>query len=144
MVSVSRLLLVLENDLANIEEMRQQLAGAGLKKSVTFIDNSPDCILWLSRNLLRCGLISLDYDLGPFRENDPESFDPGTGRDVAHYLAERAPVCPVVIHTDNFFIRPGIQEILDNGNWRHHSVSPGNGITWIRTEWLPAVKQYFS
>src|SRR5580698_736339 len=43
-------------------------------------------------------LISLDHDLNPLPFTTD---DPGTGLDVAKFLAECRPVCPVMIHSTN-------------------------------------------
>ena len=138
-----KLIFVLENDPARIEAMKAALALHELESVSMFIDNSPDAVVWLSRNLPRCGLISLDHDLGGEQIRDGQMFDPGTGRDIACYLAERSPVCQVIIHTDNFFIRPRMQNILDSGNWTHTYVSPGNSVAWVCDDWLPKVLNLF-
>ncbi len=135
----SRLIFVLENDPVRIGAMRESLESSMLAGSATFIDNAPDAVAWLSRNLGRCGVISLDHDLGGEQMRDGCSFDPGSGRDIANYLAERTPVCPVLLHTDNFFVRPGIISVLESGSWKHSFVSPGNGIAWVSREWLPQI-----
>ena len=124
--------------------MQAALAMQGLAGVSTILDNSPDAIVWLSQNLIHCGVISLNHDLGPERLRDGVMFDPGTGRDVANYLSERSPVCPVILHTDSFFIRPRLQSILDSSNWAHTFVSPGNGTDWINNAWLPVVLKLLS
>ena len=43
-------------------------------------------------------IISLDHDLYRHEQNDPE---PGTGREVANYLATLKPICPIIIHSTN-------------------------------------------
>ena len=64
-------------------------------------------------------LISLDHDLNP----QPDSAsDPGTGLEVAEYLAKLKPVCPVVLHSSNF-----------------ERVGP-IGQDWIETSWLKKIR----
>src|SRR5262245_49067530 len=43
-------------------------------------------------------LISLDHDLAPA---PGVSTDPGTGMDVARYLGDFLPACPVLVHSSN-------------------------------------------
>src|SRR4030095_14776087 len=43
-------------------------------------------------------LISLDHDLNPM---PGAKVDPGTGIDVARFLGDFMPVCPVLIHSSN-------------------------------------------
>ena len=139
MVAAKKLIMVLESVPVHSAAMHAALGPHGLTDVTNFFDNSPDAINWLSRNLMHCGVISLNHDLGPERIRDERMLDPGTGRDVANYLAERTPVCPVILHTDNFFIRPRMQSILDGGGWVQTYVSPGNGVHWVAKDWLPCV-----
>ncbi len=46
----------------------------------------------------RAALLALDHDLNPI---SPEAVDPGTGLDVARFLADYLPVCPELIHSSN-------------------------------------------
>lgn len=134
-----KLIFVLENDPVRIGAMRESLESSMLSAAATMIDNVPDAVLWLSRHLPHCGVISLDHDLGGEQIRDGGPFDPGSGRDIANYLAERTPVCPVLLHTDNFFVRPRMVSILESGSWEHSFVSPGNGVAWVVRDWLPQI-----
>ena len=134
-----KMIFVLDNGPARIEAIWKSLRSRELDKATTIVDNVPDAIFWLSRNLHNCGVISLTHDLGGEQIRDGFLWDPGTGRDIANYLAERSPVCPVILHTDNFFVRPQMQCILDRGEWSHSFVAPGNRMDWVEKEWLPKV-----
>jgi len=78
-------------------------------------------------------LISLDHDLYKQYDNDPE---PGCGRDVANYLAEQAPSCPIVIHSTNTDAAWGMYNELTSTGWKveiiHHLDEP----RWIQIRWL--------
>jgi hypothetical protein len=104
-------------------------------------DNAPDIIEWLHDHLEETVLICLDHDLGANRLRDGESFDPGTGRDVADYLATRKPVCPVVIHTTNSLAAPGMTRTLEEAGWSWSRVVPYNDLEWVRGEWIGRVAQ---
>ena len=68
-----------------------------------------------------------------------EVFDPGTGRDVANYLATRSPSCPVIIHTTNGLAAPGMAMVLDDAGWKNDGVVPYNDLQWISEWWLKKV-----
>ena len=133
-------LFVLENDPERVSAMQDALLSEMPSVETTYIDNVPDAIMWLSKNLHTVDLISVDHDLGAEGTQDGQPFDPGSGRDIANYLAARTPKCPVIIHTDNFFVRPTMQAALDAGNWDHTYVAPGNGTAWVLRKWIPKVK----
>ena len=107
---------------------------------VTF-DNAPDMIDWLTNHLDDASLICLDHDLGPNRSRNGSVFDPGTGRDVADYLASRRPVCPILIHTTNSMAAPGMALVLEDSGWRHSRVVPYNDLEWVSQEWIDEVSK---
>lgn len=105
---------------------------------VTF-DNAPDIVVWFKERLGCCALICLDHDLGPNRERDGKTFDPGTGRDVSRHLATCAPICPVIVHTTNTLARPGMLTDLEQSGWDVCYVSPYADTLWIQEVWSDAV-----
>lgn len=137
-------LFVLENDPERVSAMQDALLSEMPSVKATYFDNAPDAVAWLSRNLNAVDLISLDHDLGPEATRDGQPFDPGSGRDIANYLKERTPRCPVILHTDNFFVRPTMQAALDAGKWDHTYVAPGNGNSWVLRQWIPKVREAIS
>lgn len=102
---------------------------------VTF-KNAPDIIAWLRDNLSSAVLISLDHDLIPLSADEP---DPGTGREVADYLAGWAPVCHVIIHTTNSLAAVGMKMVLDDSGWPNSRVSPYNDLQWVAAWWIHEV-----
>ena len=86
-------------------------------------------------------LICLDHDLGSNRVRNGEAFDPGTGRDVADYLATREPACAVIIHTTNHLADPGMAMVLEDSGWEQQRVVPYNDRQWIREVWIKAVSE---
>ncbi len=58
-------------------------------------------------------LISLDHDLVP--ETD---IDPGDGRDFAKFLAQKEPICPVIIHSTNVNASYSMLYELMDGGWQ--------------------------
>jgi hypothetical protein len=134
---------VLENDPERIRAMKASLAKHLPDVSATFIDNAPEAISWLKEHLSVVKVISLDHDLGEEIVRNGEPFNPGSGRDVAGYLAALTPCCQVIVHTDNLFVRRTIQGLLTAGGWNHRTVAPGNLTAWVEREWIGAVAELY-
>lgn len=85
-------------------------------------------------------LISLDHDLNP----QPDSTtDPGTGLDVANFLASRRPICPVIIHSTNADRAWSMHNELRFADWKVERVGP-IGNDWVEKLWLPKARQMVS
>jgi hypothetical protein len=135
---------ILEDDPRRVRTMRRLLGRAFPGFAVVVSDNAPDLIEWLRANLTGVALIALDHDLGPERERDGCRFDPGTGRDVADYLATVPPSCPVMIHTTNSVAAPGMEMVLADAGWKVTRIIPFDDLAWIRREWWPEVRRRLS
>jgi hypothetical protein len=129
-------IVILEDDLDRIHEMRVCLSDKFPEIEIIVFDNAPDMINWLKEHLEKAIIICLDHDLGPnrFRHGDP--FDPGTGRDVADYLATRQPSCHILIHTTNSMAAPGMEMVLADSGWSHSRVLPYCDLEWIKDSWI--------
>jgi hypothetical protein len=91
---------ILEDDPGRAGAMRAVLASLGVEHVIH--DSAAAMNEWLAANLAKVRLLSLDHDLGPSREHaDGGRLDPGIGREVADFLAARAPSCPVIVHSSN-------------------------------------------
>ena len=86
-------------------------------------------------------VIALDHDLELVPGPDGRCFDPGTGRDVANYLAGKKPVCPVVIHSTNSSAAVGMEMVLQQGGWKTYRVIPGDDLDWIATAWFRTLRR---
>lgn len=82
---------------------------------------------WLPRALL----ISLDHDLNP---QPGATHDPGTGLEVATWLAQQTPVCPVIVHSSNHERVESMINELRFGGWAWDRVGPW-GDAWIGGTW---------
>ena len=78
---------ILEDDPERTNAFRDSLAPWAF--DLVILDSAPDMIEWLCTGLSRTALICLDHDLGPSRLRDETHFEPGSGRDVADWLAAR-------------------------------------------------------
>jgi ADP-ribosylglycohydrolase len=85
-------------------------------------------------------LICLDHDLNPA---PGDTADPGTGVDVARFLGDFLPVCPVLLHSSNTDRVYSMHNELRFAGWMVDRVGPlGNG--WIQSSWLPRVRELLS
>ena len=80
--------------------------------------------------------ISLDHDLDLIPIAEGRLIDPGSGRDVADYLATQKPICPIVIHSSNAIAVTGMTMALEDSGWDVHRVLPDADTAWIGTRWL--------
>jgi len=80
-------------------------------------------------------LISLDHDLN----RPPGDADPGCGYDVARFLGELIPCCPVVIHTSNGERGTWMEGELSRARWSYDRVYPF-GDDWIETQWKDVLR----
>src|SRR5262249_52296668 len=65
-------------------------------------------------------LIGLDHDLELQPGPDGRCIDTGTGREMADYLASKAPACPVILHTTNAAAAVGMEMVLREAHWETH------------------------
>src|SRR6185437_15054363 len=82
-------------------------------------------------------LIGLDHDLNPM---PGVTVDPGTGVDVARFLGDFMPVCPVLIHSSNTDRVYSMHNELRFAGWMVDRVGP-LGTDWIETSWLRTAKR---
>jgi hypothetical protein len=132
-------IVVLDDDERRQQAMRACLVWDFASYGHRFFDNAPDIIAWLRDHLQEAVLISLDHDLGPNRERDGRVFDPGTGRDVADFLATQPPQCPVILATTNSLARPGMELVLQDAGWTCVNVIPFGDLEWIENVWRGAL-----
>lgn len=96
---------------------------------------------FLNEHLSETIVVSLDHDLELIPDDSGRMIDPGTGRDVAEYLAQQAPVCPVVIHTSNSAAAQGMEMVLQEANWETHRVLPVDDLKWISDHWFRTIRR---
>lgn len=86
-------------------------------------------------------LISLDHDLEMIPGTDQRWIDPGTGLEVARWLAGlEYPTCPVVIHTTNSPASDRMMRVLEEAHWKVFRVVPHNDLEWVDSDWFPVVR----
>ncbi len=136
---MDRFVAILDDEPDRVREMSRILGEHFPQFAVQAFDNAPDMNQWISHNLQSGALICLDHDLGPNRLRRGVSFDPGTGRDAANFIAEHSPSCPIIIHTTNTLARPGMMMVLEDAGWNVSYVAPYSDLLWIDEVWREAV-----
>src|SRR2546423_12419540 len=121
--------------------MRACLADRFYQYPAHFFDDAGEMIRFLDEHLADTLVISLDHDLDLKPGADGRCIDPGTGREVADYLAAKEPVCPVIIHTTNAPAAAGMELVLHDAGWQTRRVVPFGDMEWIETHWFPAVRR---
>src|SRR3954453_13414608 len=118
--------VILEDHMGRAAAMRLVAARVLPEINVVVFDSAPDMIRWLDGCLPHTVLISLDHDLLPQGPRDARGHlcDPGTGRDVAHYLGGFPCVCPVIVHPSNVQAAPGMLRVLREAVWICSAVTP--------------------
>ena len=134
-------LLILEDNEDRRRQMQACLDGRFPQLAVRFHVSAGDMLEALGLiNLDDVALISLDHDLELLPTDDGKLIDPGDGRDVAGYLAQQPPSCPVVIHTTNTHAGDTMQAMLDEAGWTTSRVVPYGDLEWIPQIWIRAVR----
>lgn len=132
---------ILEDNLDRQAAMRACLADRFYMYDAKFFDEAAQMIEFLKLHLAQTILISLDHDLEMKPGNNGRYIDPGTGRDVADFLATMTPTCPVVIHTTNSSAAEGMKLVLQDSGWSLRRVIPFDDLNWISTDWFRTVRR---
>jgi len=134
-------IVILEDNEERRDAMQACLADRFDQYELRFFEEPAVMTEYLRGNLPETILVSLDHDLDlrPGK-TDGKWRDPGTGRDVADFLALQEPTCPVVIHTSNCAAAVGMEQVLREAGWRTHGVAPCDDLEWIPTVWFRTVR----
>ncbi|MBI1904351.1 MAG: hypothetical protein HYS13_24920 [Planctomycetia bacterium] len=107
---------------------------------VALFATAAETIRFLALHLAETLVVDLDHDLELVPGAAGRLFDPGTGRDVADYLAAQPPCCPVVIHTTNGTAAIGMEQVLADAGWKTFRIAPYGDLDWIGELWLPTMR----
>lgn len=127
---------ILEDDAERQSAMAECLEDRFPQYPIRFFATAAEMISHLRRNLSETIVIGLDHDLELVPVAGRSLLDPGSGRDVADYLASEPPACPVVIHTTNAPAGDGMEAVLQDAGWATSRVTPYDGLQWIPEVWL--------
>jgi CheY-like chemotaxis protein len=138
---VAHKIAILEDNADRQAVMRRCLADRFYTFDAHFFADSGEMIRFLERHLPETLVVALDNDLDLIPAGDGRLTDPGSGVDVAAFLAARPPVCPVVIHTTNTHAAETMTATLHGAGWRTRRVIPFDDMAWIETDWVFAVRR---
>lgn len=140
MTGMKKTIVILEDNIERQGEMKRVLQNSFSQYDCVIFDNAPDAIEWLRNNLQNTVLISLDHDLGPNRRVGGEIFDPGIGRDVARFIENQKPCCPVIVHSSNSMPAFDMTISLQTSGWQVARVVPHDDLEWISRDWVDEIK----
>lgn len=130
-------LLMLEDDAERLVRFEATVQKHFPKRQLVVWRSAVSMLAELEPHLSAAALILLDHDL----EVEAGQPDPGDGLDVAKWLAERPPTCPVIIHTSNVRRGDAMEGELDLAGWEYGRVGP-IGDDWIEVDWYRLVKRF--
>lgn len=130
-------ILLLEDNSDRVAQFRQAVSALGPEYEMKLWHDAPTMVAECERWFPDAVLISLDHDLNPLPGS---SGDPGTGLDVAAFLAECCPVCPVLVHSSNVERAWSMHNELRFAKWVVDRVGP-IGDDWIGKFWLPKARE---
>jgi CheY-like chemotaxis protein len=134
-------IVILEDNPERVRAMRECLTDRFSRFECRFFDEAAAVKDYLEAHLADTIVICLDHDLELKQSPSGETMDPGTGREVADYLAGKSPVCPVVIHTTNTSAALGMEMALRDAHWKTFRVIPFDDLAWVPTEWFRTVRK---
>jgi ADP-ribosylglycohydrolase len=127
-----------------LEDNEQRIAA--FERAVATLGEGYELKLWRDAHSMRAEcepwfptavLISLDHDLNPAPGS---ANDPGTGLDVAKFLGDFLPVCPVLLHSSNFDLVYLMHNELRFAGWTLDRIGP-TGNDWIERSWVAAARK---
>jgi ADP-ribosylglycohydrolase len=130
-------ILILEDNAERTAAFQKAVAALGEGFEAKVWSDAPSMIAESDAFFSTVALISLDHDLNPL---PGAAMDPGTGVDVARFLADFMPVCPVLIHSSNTDRVYSMHNELRFAGWTADRVGP-LGSDWIETSWLRAARR---
>jgi CheY-like chemotaxis protein len=132
MAMMRRTILILEDNDERIDGFKKAMTALGEGYALRLWHDAPTMIAQCASCFAEACLISLDYQLVR-RAGGPA--DPGDGLEVAEFLCNQKPVCPVIIHTSAYDRRASMVNALSFAKWDVHTVVP-LGPFWIRDSWV--------
>jgi ADP-ribosylglycohydrolase len=139
-MSITRTILILEDNDERTAGFQRAVTGLGDGLALKIWRDAPTMIAECEEYFSTTALISLDHDLNP---QPGVTTDPGTGLDVAKFLAECRPVCPLIIHSTNADRAHSMHNELRFADWIADRVGP-IGTDWIETMWLRKVREFLA
>lgn len=133
-------ILILEDNEERIAAFEKAVVALGDGFELRVWTDAPAMCRDCEKYFPTAALISLDHDLNPM---PGLADDPGCGLDVARFLADFMPVCPVLVHSSNTDRVYSMLNELRFSGWIPDHVGP-IGTDWIATSWLRNARHLLS
>lgn len=133
-------ILILEDNDQRIAAFQKAVAALGDDFELKVWRDAPSMMAECESFFPTTALISLDHDLNP---QSGAMTDPGTGLDVAKFLAECRPVCPLIIHSTNADRAHSMHNELRFADWFAERVGP-MGNDWVEKLWLRKAREFLA
>jgi hypothetical protein len=133
-------ILILEDSRDRIAGFERAVAELGDGFELKLWRDAPSMMAECEQYFSSAALISLDYDL---QRQQGATTNPGTGMDVARFLAEFLPVCPVLLHSSSTEHAHLMQNELRLAGWVADRVGP-LGAQWIGITWVRRMRELIS
>src|ERR1051325_4612398 len=130
-------ILILEDNDDRIAAFQKTVAALGDGFELKVGCDAPSMIAECEGFFPSAALISLDHDLNPM---PGATVDPGTGVDVARFLGDFMPVCPVLISSANTDRLYSMHNELRFAGWMVDRIGP-IGTDWIEKLWLRSARR---
>jgi ADP-ribosylglycohydrolase len=130
-------ILILEDNEARAELLREAVATLGDNYSIKTWSDAGSMCAECEEYFAETALISLDHDLNP---KSGAADDPGTGLDVARFLGDFLPVCPVIVHSQNMENVWTMHNELRFAGWTVAQAG-GMGTDWSQASWLKCARE---
>lgn len=133
-------IVILEDNHERRLAMQAALADRFPQYLVRFFVTAGETIAHLVDHWDQLLAVALDHDLDLIPVDPSRMIDPGSGRDVADFLAARSPRFAVIVHSTNVPAVIGMLAVLQKAGWHAERVIPDADIEWIAREWLPILR----
>jgi CheY-like chemotaxis protein len=133
-------ILILEDNVDRQAAMQACLRDRFYQYEHVFFDDTKKMLAHLEADLSDSLIISLDHDLEIRSKRNGKAVDPGSGRDIANFLDDKAPTCPVIIATTNSAAGDAMEFALREAHWQTHRVHPWGDLEWITTQWFRTLR----
>jgi ADP-ribosylglycohydrolase len=134
---MTKTILILEDNPARVARIRHALASLGPGFDLRVWSDAHSMCVECEALFPNTALISLDHDLNPA---PGATRDPGTGLDVARFLGDFLPVCPVIVHSQNMERVWSMYNELRFAGWAVEQAG-GLGVDWSEAAWLRHARQ---
>jgi hypothetical protein len=128
-------IIILEDNCDRREAMARYLADRIPSFDPVFFESPHPMLAYLRDHLGEAVCISLDHDMELINDGTGRLVDPGTGREVADFIATQSPQCPVILHTTNTVAADGMWAVLVDAGWQVHRVVPWGNLEWVHVAW---------